>query len=57
MTKKVFEQLARVVRESDVEPEKRMELAERLANVCAMFNPRFDREKFFEACGIKLERR
>lgn len=52
MTKKIFKQLAKVVKELDIETEKKIELARKLANVCTMYNPRFDRERFFEACGL-----
>ena len=67
MTRKHFERLANVVKvmqrepwqaeqwhgivRSLTEPQARL-LAFCLANVCGDSNPRFDRERFYEACGL-----
>lgn len=53
MTRKHFEELAAIVRRS-TQPSsiERITVAEELAEFCATQNPRFDRGRFFEACGL-----
>ncbi len=52
MSKKHFIQIAKIV--SQIEnPEKRHEQAEFQASLCEKMNPRFDRARFFAACGVK----
>jgi len=51
MTKKCFIQAAKIVVElKDREDAKKQ--AETLAHLFALSNPRFDRGKFFTACGV-----
>lgn len=51
MSRKHFVQLAAAVA-SIVDPVNRRQIAEMLAAVCAASNPRFNRQKFYEACGV-----
>jgi hypothetical protein len=51
MSRKHFVQLARAVA-SIVDPVNRRQVAELLADVCAAANPRFNRSRFFAACGV-----
>lgn len=51
MTKKDFELTAEVLR--GISPKRtRKECADRFASRFAYINPRFDRERFFSACGL-----
>lgn len=56
MTKKHFEAIAQLFRETytegEVEKETVRNLAERMAAMFARENPRFDRNKFLTACGL-----
>jgi hypothetical protein len=56
MSKKDFDELAELVRSrqdvDDVTYASRVAFAEALADFCEKRNPRFDRERFFVACGI-----
>jgi len=60
MTKKDFELIAEVLREAVEEAEGNLNQEATLeslvidfTNILSMKNPRFDRDKFFIACGIK----
>ena len=66
MTKKHFTELANILRglapvKSDIEPANCYEArvrqwaisVEKIASFCNSFNPRFDRVKFYKACGYK----
>lgn len=57
MTKKDFEAIAQLIRptadpDNPVEVEVIRNLAERMAAMFARENPRFDRNKFMQACGF-----
>lgn len=57
MTRKDFNELARIVRfymeddKADRETVERMAL--QLAEFCKERNPRFDRQRFYDACGME----
>lgn len=51
MTKMHFERLAQLVYNLDTVVNKR-ELAKELADFCQYYNSRFDRDRFFVACGV-----
>ena len=51
MSKKHFESLAKYVR-AIMDPHARLQAACAVASSCAEMNPRFDTQKFFEACGV-----
>lgn len=52
MTRKHFILIAETVAKI-VNPIERREMAEHNAKICAKANPRFDRARFFAACGVK----
>ena len=52
MTRKHFEAIARAIRDLAVDAGAREEVAHRIADVLSGTNPRFDRERFLEACGV-----
>lgn len=68
MTEKHFKALATIVREHKCvgDPqlwdaprngdEERKILAYKIANLCASLNERFDRARFYEACGVTLDK-
>jgi hypothetical protein len=51
MSKKHFESLAKYVR-AIMDPHARLQAACAVASACAEANPRFDTQKFFDACGV-----
>lgn len=51
MSRKHFESLAKYVR-AIMDPHARLQAACAVASACAEANPRFDTQKFFDACGI-----
>jgi len=55
MTKKDFELLAKMVKEitADNYPQDRADKAGLFADALALTNPRFNREMFLTACGVK----
>lgn len=52
MTRKHFESIAKIVRDSSTDPINRYDLAKAMARFCATQNTRFDHARFFEACGV-----
>ena len=56
MTRKHFEQMAASVEKlTHTHYDAAYDMATDLANVCEKDNPRFDRDRFFVACGLGLE--
>jgi hypothetical protein len=60
MTKKHFEALAAALRQSQIDFKGKFaeqvgseDAARRIADVCARFNPNFDRARFLKACGVE----
>ena len=51
MSKKHFESLAKYVR-AIMDPHARFQAAAAVASACAESNPRFDTQRFFDACGV-----
>ena len=56
MSKKHFESLAKYVR-AIMDPHARLQAACAVVSSCAETNPRFDTQKFFDACGVQSEHR
>lgn len=54
MTKKHFEEAARIVKydSAHLTPDERKLIANAFATLFATFNPRFDRARFYTACGL-----
>lgn len=52
MTRKHFESIAYSIRYMTLTDTARREVAERMADTCALHNSRFDRDKFLAACGV-----
>lgn len=52
VSRKDFIAIAASVRESVSTDDDRKKLADQLANYFASVNPRFDRNRFFAACGL-----
>ena len=50
MTKKHFEAIAKILRDSEVDPNFVQALAKALAQYFATTNPNFDAERFVKAC-------
>jgi hypothetical protein len=55
MTKKHFISMARDIAASDNSPETKMFAALVIIRTAEHDNPRFDRARFLQACGFKLE--
>lgn len=51
MTRKYFEALAFNIRNM-LNPDHRLSAAVAVAAACTQMNPRFDTQRFFEACGV-----
>ena len=51
MSKKHFELMAKYIR-GIMDSHARLQAAVAVASACAEANPRFDTEKFFNACGV-----
>ena len=51
MSKKHFELMAKYIR-GIMDSDARLQAAVAVASACAEANPRFDTEKFFNACGV-----
>jgi hypothetical protein len=51
MTRKDYEKIARVLRDDIPGGETRIIACEKFADMLATDNPRFDRNKFYKACG------
>ena len=51
MSKKHFELMAKYIR-SIMDSHARLQAAVAVASACAEANPRFDTQKFFNACGV-----
>ena len=51
MSRKHFEALAKYIR-GIMDSHARLQAAVAVASACAEANPRFDTDKFFEACGV-----
>jgi len=52
MSKKHFESLAKYIRVI-MDPHARLQAAVAVANACSESNPRFDTQRFFDACGVQ----
>lgn len=52
VSRKDFVVIAESIFHSVSTDDERKELADRLANYFASVNPRFDRDRFFAACGL-----
>ena len=60
MSKRDYVAIAKAIKDSIVEPAQRSlthytacaDVADRIADVCAADNPRFDRKRFLDACGL-----
>lgn len=53
MTKQVLEAFATEIRENLHETQ-RQDAADLVITIASRFNPRFDRDKFLKACGLKF---
>lgn len=53
MTKKHFEALAAALRTTSLTDKDHANVSHRIADVCARFNPNFDRARFLKACGVE----
>ncbi len=53
MTRKHFKELARILKDTDTATLNPVLIRE-IANFCYNENPRFDRGRFYDACGIDL---
>lgn len=53
MTRKHFEMIAAIIKDCHDEPTWRV--AHRVADALAESNPRFDRARFLEACGVNFD--
>lgn len=51
MSKKDFETIADSIR-TIMDPHARLQAAVALVAACTKLNPRFDHQRFFEACGV-----
>ena len=52
MTRKHFEAIANLIKETPfTDPQDRVILAHRMAEVCYSANPRFDKQRFLKACA------
>lgn len=54
MSKRHYEAFARLVRESDADVFAKVFAARIFARIAAEDNPRFDRERFYRACGLSV---
>ena len=54
MSKKHFELLAQYIR-AMIDPHCRLNAAIAVASACQQANPRFNADRFFEACGVNTE--
>jgi len=52
MSRKHFKALAEAIAKIQ-DDQQRAELAESVADVCKGSNPNFDRNRFYQACGVK----
>ena len=52
LTKKGMQVIAKHIR-TMMNPEQRLNAAVAVAAACAEMNPRFDSQKFFEACNVR----
>lgn len=52
MTRKHFEALAETIKYLDLSEQDKRHVAEHVGSVCMSFNVEFDRERFYEACGV-----
>jgi len=59
MTRKHFQAIADTISrhccDANVTPEEQRRLAESFSDLCASTNPRFNRSRFIEACGVSDE--
>ena len=53
MTKKHFEMLALTVKYLEMPDKHRLQIAEGLARFCVLYNSRFDKQRFFDACEVR----
>jgi len=53
MTKKHFESIAELIKGADLHPEDRAHIVKRFCRFCSGVNPRFNVDKFTEACTPK----
>ena len=53
MTRKDYIKIAKILKTTDLEAHKRASLAVSFASVCKEDNPRFDIERFLNACGVR----
>jgi hypothetical protein len=51
MTRKDFKRIADNIKTLS-NPDARFDAAKAMADVCAISNPRFDRNRFLKACGV-----
>jgi hypothetical protein len=53
VTKSTFELVARIIRTTETDDTTRAAMAQAFASDFARLNPRFDRDRFLVACGVK----
>lgn len=55
MTKRDFKAIADAIADACLDPSAAYAVVADIADACARSNPRFDRGKFFRACGLRPE--
>ena len=53
MTRKHFLMLALIVKYLEMPDKHRLQIAEGLARFCVLYNSRFDKQRFFDACEVR----
>jgi len=53
MRRKDYQQIAEVIRVVEIRDEARYRIAVELAAALQKYNPRFDKVKFYKACGLE----
>jgi len=54
LTRKHFENTARLIRTTGINDADRLKIAREFSNMYAEENPRFDAERFIKACGFGI---